>query len=269
MCGRRKVDDRGRTDLINAVRHLKYDEIRRLLQQDVSMVDEQDHSGKTALHYAAMSGFCIELLLEYDPYIDMEDNNGNTPLLLACAEGRCRIIQLFITAGADMNKPNVANKRPITLLTQKGHVQCTDIAVKRGARLGTIKEWKEMIELALLSDKDDMVEYLLGITGGDILGKPTAVESLVEVMNLHGVEYYMAFLISLGISRCQLKAAILKRAVPEAIKSAQSALGTVMSLKECCRIAIRRWPGFLYFSCPITYLSEENLIILRTTNLLS
>ncbi|KAL1311879.1 hypothetical protein AAFC00_001951 [Neodothiora populina] len=106
--------------------------VKLLVEADVDINYQDDH-GETALHIAARFGFedCAKALLEgsetQKPDVEIAENvYGWTPLFIACVDGHAAIVELLISAGAEVNKPDISGWRPIEHAALRGHLDISE-----------------------------------------------------------------------------------------------------------------------------------------------
>ncbi len=93
-------------------------------------VNYRDNFGMTALHWAAAQNYGAlveDLLVEYNPDLDIQDNDGNTALHYAARSGNELILQILLAHGADINAQNNDGNTVLHVAAQAGHtaiVQC-------------------------------------------------------------------------------------------------------------------------------------------------
>jgi len=80
-------------------------------------VNQYDHLGNTALHYAAGANHvaCVELLLKAHANVKAQNNTGDTPLHKAAWRGSEKIVTLLLNSGADLSTRNKEGQTPLNL----------------------------------------------------------------------------------------------------------------------------------------------------------
>jgi hypothetical protein len=101
----------GNTPLMLAAYKKKAWLVRELLKKGARV----NHSGWTALHYAAYVGDdeSIKLLLSYSANLDALSPNGTTPLMMAAHGGRVSSVKLLLDYGAN---PTLKNERGTSVI---------------------------------------------------------------------------------------------------------------------------------------------------------
>ncbi|KAG9245096.1 Glycerophosphoryl diester phosphodiesterase family-domain-containing protein [Calycina marina] len=97
-------------------------------------INWQDATGETALHLAARFGHneCAEILLVGSPEqkadCELTENSFDwTPLHVACVDGHLAIVELLISAGAELNKPDASGWLPREHAALRGHIDIAEI----------------------------------------------------------------------------------------------------------------------------------------------
>lgn len=103
--------------------------IVRLLVEAGVDVNHQDEQGETALHVAARFGHevCAKALLEgsanYETDIDIPEKTfGWTPLFIACVDGHLPIVELLVSAGADLDRCDLSGWTAKEHAALRGHM---------------------------------------------------------------------------------------------------------------------------------------------------
>ena len=104
----------------------------------------------------------ITLLLDNNANIDAQDKEGNTPIYLATYSGADDVVNLLITRGANIDKKNIYNKKPIDC-ANNGNIQeiLTNAAARRGSSFLDIIFGKSN------KKEDEQTQSLLGKNGSD------------------------------------------------------------------------------------------------------
>ncbi|CAM9775484.1 unnamed protein product [Ectocarpus sp. 8 AP-2014] len=95
----------------------------------------RDGSGKTPLHWAAMTGradFAL-LLLESGAKLDAVDREQRTPLLSSSAFGATNSVRLLLEWGADCRKPSRGGLTPLHAAAAGGHAEAAKLLIGGGA----------------------------------------------------------------------------------------------------------------------------------------
>jgi len=102
-------------------------------------IDDVDDSGMTALHWAALGGYCVsvEALLDAGANIDPLNNGLNSPLLLAAIAGNADIFIFLVERGADVLLRNLKDRDALFLIVMyannnRGVQVMVDILIARG-----------------------------------------------------------------------------------------------------------------------------------------
>lgn len=102
-----------------------------------SVVDPsvRDGSGRTPLHWAAMTGrtdFAL-LLLESGAKLDAVDRKRRTPLVSSSAFGATDSVRLLLEWGADCRKPSRGGLTPLHAAAAGGHAEAVELLIGGGA----------------------------------------------------------------------------------------------------------------------------------------
>ncbi|KAM3066135.1 Glycerophosphocholine phosphodiesterase, variant 2 [Clarireedia jacksonii] len=114
--------------------------IVRLLVDAGVDVNWQDATGETALHVAARFGHeeCAEVLLRGTPdqkvNFELAENSfAWTPLHIACVDGHLNVVELLISAGADLKRPDASGWTAKEHAALRGHMDIADILAEAEA----------------------------------------------------------------------------------------------------------------------------------------
>ena len=103
-----------------------------LCQPDIG-VDERDHMGLTALHWAAQQGDerSTEVLLKFGADPNAADHNGLTALHWAASSGNASCISQLLEAGADIRAKNRDHRKAQEMAVRYRNGREWDIVVKK------------------------------------------------------------------------------------------------------------------------------------------
>ena len=114
-------DCQGRTPLMEAI-CCDNEEIAMLLIEFGANINKQDNNGWSALHFAAQESLVsiVKLLTKGGAIVDLKDINGNTALFRAIfsPQDSGDVISLLISAGADSGLKNNYGVSPYELAKQ-------------------------------------------------------------------------------------------------------------------------------------------------------
>jgi ankyrin repeat protein len=97
-----RCNEHGTTALHQAVGNSHKDVVEALLEADAS-VDDEDHEGKTALHYATTADV-VDALIMAGADVDHENREGRTPGRLALDRQNMDAVEAFISGRTDPSK---------------------------------------------------------------------------------------------------------------------------------------------------------------------
>ena len=128
------------TDLHEAVLDHCPARVQKALANGV-LIDEIDHGGQTALHYASERGFhnIVRLLLEHAPLIDAIDSNEASALWAAARKGHGGIVRILLKGGACPDKKAKDDTTALYHASYEGHHACVYHLVRFGASVNLAK----------------------------------------------------------------------------------------------------------------------------------
>lgn len=88
-----------------------------MVDEALSLLEERDLAGRTALMFAASEGHInlIELLLDKGSILETRDNDGLTALCWACVRGRVAAAQILLDRGANVSTNDNTGRTPLDL----------------------------------------------------------------------------------------------------------------------------------------------------------
>ncbi|XP_076632083.1 zinc-RING finger and ankyrin repeat domain-containing protein rolling pebbles isoform X3 [Colletes latitarsis] len=106
-----------------------------ILDDAVTLLDQRDPAGRTALMLAASEGHTnlIELFLDKGSILESRDKEGLTALCWACVRGRLTAVQNFIDRGADVNTSDNTGRTPLDLAAFQGNPKLVQLLLEKGA----------------------------------------------------------------------------------------------------------------------------------------
>jgi hypothetical protein len=105
--------------IFSCVRHNRFEDLKALVEEDVSIVDSvDDNTGNSLLHVAVTNNNkrIAKLLLKVGASIELRNKKGDTPLHIACRLKYLELAQFLIANGADDSLRNIDNVSPHMLM---------------------------------------------------------------------------------------------------------------------------------------------------------
>jgi len=100
----------------------------------MSLVNEPDNSGRTALHHAAERGhaeMALFLVQKCKARVNLADHHGRTPLWYAAYRGHCPVVQLLVSkCRAKTNLADNRGRTPLYVASLKRHAAVRRYLVK-------------------------------------------------------------------------------------------------------------------------------------------
>lgn len=106
-----------------------------MLEAKGSIINDEDESGNTALHLAALNGHpkIIGLLIDNGASVDPRNSLLWTPLDCAAAKGFDKCATILIERDAPVDPMDLANVTPLHLSSAEGHVEVVKVLLNGGA----------------------------------------------------------------------------------------------------------------------------------------
>jgi ankyrin repeat protein len=113
--------------------------VREIVQHmGLQELEETDNRGRTALHWAALSGHTevVANLLDKGAQTDIGDDNDETPLMLAAYRGHLGVVQLIVqhTGGQGLEATNDGGDTALHLAVSGGHEAVVTFLLSQGAQ---------------------------------------------------------------------------------------------------------------------------------------
>ncbi|KAK4696083.1 hypothetical protein P7C71_g1778, partial [Lecanoromycetidae sp. Uapishka_2] len=134
-----------------------------LLAADVD-IEAKDNHGQTPLHRATIVNRrdSFDTLLRHGANINAVDGHSLTPLHWAARCGRIDVIETLLEKGAARWEYDGAGFLPIHQAAWEGHLPSLEAILTERADLDRVTKYGEtLLHLCMLSNKQDVVEYLL------------------------------------------------------------------------------------------------------------
>ncbi|KAG7190367.1 hypothetical protein KM043_006477 [Ampulex compressa] len=131
-----------------------------------SSLEARDKEGLTALGWACVRGrlAAVQNLIDRDADVNTSDNTGRTPLDLAAFQGNPKLVQLLLEKGAAVEHVDIHGMRPLDRAIGCRNIPVVQCFLRRGAKLGPAT-W------AMASGKPDVLLILLNklLEDGNVL----------------------------------------------------------------------------------------------------
>ncbi|KAF4338216.1 ankyrin repeat-containing protein [Fusarium beomiforme] len=128
-------------------------------------IDGKDSSGRTALLWAAEHGHeaVVQLLLDWDAYIEAADHDGWTPLLRAAEKGHEAVVQLLLAWDAYIETADKWGQTPLLRAAENGHEAIVRLLLDRGAYTEAVDKWEGRTPLSWAAENghEVVVQLLL------------------------------------------------------------------------------------------------------------
>ena len=109
--------------------------IMAMLNDNITLLDMKNTSGRTALMYASMCGDTnlVKYLISQGAVVDETDDDGKTALMFAAAQGKMFAVELLIKKGAVVTKKDNRGHTAIMEAATYGWNATVGILLKNGA----------------------------------------------------------------------------------------------------------------------------------------
>lgn len=157
------------TPLETAVRNQKPEIAHLLLQRgaNIDLTQTQSTIVTPPLHYAAYNGYVqlVELLLEWNPDLELKDANNLTPLFVSMAQPNLEITRMLLAAGADVNAVAYNSASTLGVALSKKRLDLVQLLIDHGfvvdQRNGHDQKVASYLSIAAKQGGEDVVLILL------------------------------------------------------------------------------------------------------------
>lgn len=129
-----------------------------------SRVDDANDQGATPLMWAITPGnkAAVAVLLRHHASTDVWNNSGAAPLHIAAWNGKTEIVEMLISAGANVNIVDKTRRgfTPLHYAARFGKANTAAVLIKHGAKLNAASNKGTPLHVAIQHDKDDVVKLL-------------------------------------------------------------------------------------------------------------
>jgi ankyrin repeat protein len=117
----------------------KIKEVISLLLEAGADITSCDRDGRTALHYATLSGSIetVAFLIQHGAAVDVSDKDGSTALVLAVEHGHTELVKLLVAKGANTETVNSKRQTPLLLAAGKNYLEILNFLLQNGARVNS------------------------------------------------------------------------------------------------------------------------------------
>ncbi len=128
---------------------------------------------------------------------DFSGERIGTGLMIAAWDGNIKMMELFVTHGADVNKINAAGEQALMLAAWKGRLEAVGWLLDRGAQINRKgREWSAL-HYATFGGHEDVVRFLLE-HGADVKARSTNGSSVLMMAAREGREALAQLLLDRG-----------------------------------------------------------------------
>jgi ankyrin repeat protein len=152
-------------DIFEAAATGQTDQLKKLIEQDASLVNSYSADGFTPLGLAVFFGHAdaVDALLASGAEVNAayRETMKLTPLASAMAVGRNDIARTLIAQGADVNAKAANDLRPLHTAAARGNLESATLLLDHGADINaTSSDGKTAIAYAEERNHPEMVEFL-------------------------------------------------------------------------------------------------------------
>ncbi|OAY44488.1 protein VAPYRIN [Manihot esculenta] len=183
------------------------DEIREVLErsdQAWNPADSMDSHGKTLLHLAIAQGRpdIVQLLLEFQPDVELLSRSGSTPLEAAAGAGEALIVELLLARRASTERSESSTWGPIHLAAGGGHLEVLRLLLLKGANVDALtKDGNTALHLAVEERRRDCARLLLASGAKADIRDTTDGDTPLHIASKLGDESMVKLLLQKGANK--------------------------------------------------------------------
>ncbi|MDX1916961.1 MAG: ankyrin repeat domain-containing protein [Rickettsiaceae bacterium] len=189
--------------LFYAIKQGNWDKINELIEQNASIMNLPDQSGKSFFHWAIEAGdpAVINMLLLREEYpksqtLEVLDNKRRAPLFIALESGSPEVVEILLAQGADINSRNQKGLTPLHVAVVNNDIEMISALLTRGPDLEAKEEYGYTplhiaIEKGNLNAVNLLLEKGANLETKDDVGL-TPLHIAIEKGNLNAVNLLLA-----------------------------------------------------------------------------
>jgi ankyrin repeat protein len=138
--------------------------VKELLKDKKTKIDEQNQTGKTALHTAILRNHfgIAKLLINKGASVSILDYKDDSALHFAASKGELDLVKLIIEKEADINKKNYYKLTPILWAAWNGNIEVVEYLHQKKAEINDVTMTKyNLCHLASFSGNVKIVEFCI------------------------------------------------------------------------------------------------------------
>ncbi|XP_050231391.1 protein VAPYRIN-like [Mercurialis annua] len=222
------------------------DEIREVLERsDPSWnpADSVDFNGQTLLHIAIAQGRpdFVQLLLEFEPNVELQNRAGASPLEAAAAAGEALIVELLLANKASTDRSESSTWGPIHLAASNGHLDVLRLLLLKGANVDSVtKDGFTALHMAVEERRRDCARLLLASGAKADIDDATEGDTSLHIAARLGDESMVKLLLQKGGANKNIRNKNGKIAYDIAAEHGHSRLFDALKLGDSLCVAARK-----------------------------
>ncbi|XP_038725073.1 protein VAPYRIN-like [Tripterygium wilfordii] len=231
--------------LARLVKDGSMDEIREVLEKSNpawNPADSVDSHGRSLLHIAIAQ--CrpdiVQLLLEFEPDIELQSRTGSSPLEAAVGSGEALIVELLLARRARTERSETSNWGPIHLAAGNGHMDILRLLLLKGANVDSLtKDGYTSLHLAVEERRRDCARLLLASGARTDIRNTVDGDTPLHIAASLGDEQMVKLLLTKGANK-DIRNKAGKTAYDLAAENGHSRLFDALKLGDSLCVAARK-----------------------------